>query len=84
MDINDIKKHSQVIDIQYNRIYKIHTQPNDTFYHLQSHLKTLDMERAWKISQGNPDIVVAENSDEFRINTDTDNQLQFAVKLLNG
>ena len=31
-----------------------------------------------------PDIVVAESSDEFRINTDTDNQLQFAVKLLNG
>ena len=32
----------------------------------------------------NPDIVVAESSDEFRIQTDTDNQLQFAVKLLNG
>ena len=31
-----------------------------------------------------PDIVVAESSDEFRINTDTDNQLKFAVKLLNG
>jgi len=31
-----------------------------------------------------PDIVVMESSDEFRINTDTDNQLQFAVKLLNG
>ena len=31
-----------------------------------------------------PDIVIAESSDEFRINTDTDNQLQFAVKLLNG
>ena len=32
----------------------------------------------------NPDIVVAEGSDEFRINTDTDNQLEFALKLLNG
>ena len=32
----------------------------------------------------NPDITVSESSDEFRINTDTDNQLQFAVKLLNG
>ena len=32
----------------------------------------------------NPDIEVAESSDEFRIDTDTDNQLQFAVKLLNG
>tara|TARA_B100002051_G_scaffold1757_1_gene1650 strand:- start:1198 stop:2337 length:1140 start_codon:yes stop_codon:yes gene_type:complete len=32
----------------------------------------------------NPDIVVAESSDEFRIQTDTDNQLQFAVRLLNG
>jgi len=31
-----------------------------------------------------PDIVVAESSEEFRIDTDTDNQLQFAVKLLNG
>ena len=32
----------------------------------------------------NPDIEIAESSDEFRIDTDTDNQLQFAVKLLNG
>tara|TARA_Y100000590_G_scaffold461622_1_gene623637 strand:- start:925 stop:2067 length:1143 start_codon:yes stop_codon:yes gene_type:complete len=31
-----------------------------------------------------PDIEVAESSDEFRINTETDNQLDFAVKLLNG
>ena len=32
----------------------------------------------------NPDIIIAEGSDEFRINTDTDNQLEFALKLLNG
>ena len=32
----------------------------------------------------NPDIEIAESSDEFRINTKTDNQLDFAVKLLNG
>ncbi len=32
----------------------------------------------------NPDIVIAEGSDKFRINTDTDNQLEFALKLLNG
>ncbi|MDC2973541.1 S41 family peptidase [Candidatus Pelagibacter sp.] len=32
----------------------------------------------------NPDIVIAEDSDEFRINTGTDNQLEFALKLLNG
>ncbi len=32
----------------------------------------------------NPDIVIAESSDEFRINTNTDNQLEFALKLLNG
>ncbi len=32
----------------------------------------------------NPDIVIDEGSDEFRINTDTDNQLEFALKLLNG
>ena len=32
----------------------------------------------------NPDIVIAEGSDEFRINTDTDNQMEFALKLLNG
>ena len=31
-----------------------------------------------------PDIEIAENSDEFRINTETDNQLEFAIKLLNG
>ena len=31
-----------------------------------------------------PDIEVEENSDAFVINTDTDNQLNFAVKLLNG
>ena len=31
-----------------------------------------------------PDIEVAENSDEFIINTETDNQLEFAIKLLNG
>ncbi len=31
-----------------------------------------------------PDITVAESSDEFRIDTDTDNQLKFALKLLNG
>ena len=31
-----------------------------------------------------PDIVVAESSEEFRINTDTDNQLEYAIKLLNG
>ena len=31
-----------------------------------------------------PDIKIEENSDDFRINTDTDNQLNFALKLLNG
>ena len=31
-----------------------------------------------------PDIEIVESSDEFRINTETDNQLDFAVKLLNG
>ena len=31
-----------------------------------------------------PDIEIVENSDDFRINTKTDNQLEFAVKLLNG
>ena len=31
-----------------------------------------------------PDIEVVESSDEFRINTETDNQLDFAVRLLNG
>ena len=31
-----------------------------------------------------PDIEVEESSDSFFINTDTDNQLNFAVKLLNG
>ena len=31
-----------------------------------------------------PDIEVLESSDDFRINTKTDNQLNFAIKLLNG
>ena len=31
-----------------------------------------------------PDILVEESSDEFLINTETDNQLNFALKLLNG
>jgi len=31
-----------------------------------------------------PDIEVNESSDEFRIGTETDNQLNFAIKLLNG
>ena len=31
-----------------------------------------------------PDILVNESTDEFRIDTDTDNQLKFALKLLNG
>ncbi len=31
-----------------------------------------------------PDIEVSESSDEFRIDTENDNQLDFAVKLLNG
>ena len=31
-----------------------------------------------------PDIEIVESSDEFRINTETDNQLNFAIKLLNG
>jgi len=31
-----------------------------------------------------PDIEVAESSDEFKLNTKTDNQLDFALKLLNG
>jgi carboxyl-terminal processing protease len=31
-----------------------------------------------------PDIEVIEGSEEFKINTDTDNQLNFALKLLNG
>ena len=31
-----------------------------------------------------PDIEVSEKSDEFRIGTETDNQLDFAIKLLNG
>ena len=31
-----------------------------------------------------PDIEVVEGSDGFRFNTDSDNQLQYALKLLNG
>ena len=31
-----------------------------------------------------PDIEIDESSDEFRLNTETDNQLSFALKLLNG
>jgi len=31
-----------------------------------------------------PDIEVVEDSDKFKINTETDNQLNYAVKLLNG
>ena len=31
-----------------------------------------------------PDFIVEESSDAFRINTETDNQLKFAIKLLNG
>tara|TARA_B100002051_G_scaffold232560_1_gene231299 strand:+ start:314 stop:1456 length:1143 start_codon:yes stop_codon:yes gene_type:complete len=31
-----------------------------------------------------PDIEIVESSDDFKINTKTDNQLEFAVKLLNG
>ena len=31
-----------------------------------------------------PDIEVSEDSDDFRIKTETDNQLSYAIKLLNG
>ena len=31
-----------------------------------------------------PDIVVSEETDDFRIDTETDNQLSYAIKLLNG
>ncbi len=31
-----------------------------------------------------PDFVIAEGSDDFSINTATDNQLDFAIKLFNG
>ena len=31
-----------------------------------------------------PDIEVSEDSEEFKMNTKTDNQLNFALKLLNG
>ena len=31
-----------------------------------------------------PDIEVAESSDDFKLNTETDNQLEFVLKLLNG
>ena len=31
-----------------------------------------------------PDIEITEDSEEFKINTETDNQLKFALKLLNG
>ncbi len=31
-----------------------------------------------------PDIVVSESSEEFKLNTETDNQLNYALKLLNG
>ena len=31
-----------------------------------------------------PDIIVEEDSEEFKINTENDNQLNFALKLLNG
>ena len=31
-----------------------------------------------------PDILVSEESEEFKMNTKTDNQLNFAIKLLKG
>jgi len=30
-----------------------------------------------------PDIEIAEETDDFKINTESDNQLKFALKLLN-
>ena len=33
---------------------------------------------------GSPDIEITENSDDFVIKTNTDNQLNYAIKLLNG
>ena len=31
-----------------------------------------------------PDIEIAEENDDFKINTENDNQLSFAIKMLNG
>ena len=31
-----------------------------------------------------PDIEISENTDKFKLNTETDNQLNYALKLLNG
>ena len=31
-----------------------------------------------------PDIEITEQNDQFRINTETDNQLEYALKLING
>ena len=31
-----------------------------------------------------PDFEVVESSEDFKLNSDTDNQLEFALKLLNG
>ena len=31
-----------------------------------------------------PDILILEENDDFKLNTKTDNQLNFALKLLNG
>ena len=33
---------------------------------------------------GKDEVEVSESSDEFRIGTETENQLDFAIKLLNG
>ena len=31
-----------------------------------------------------PDIEISEENDDFKINTENDNQLSFAIKMLNG
>ena len=38
----------------------------------------------WALGIFDEALQIAESSEEFKINTDTDNQLKYALKLLNG
>ncbi len=56
--LSEITGDSRVVWAEPNYRYPVHLVPNDTLYSHQWSLSWLNMEAAWEIQQGHPDIVV--------------------------
>jgi thermitase len=57
--IKELEKSPEIKNAQPNYKYKFHTAPNDTYYNEQWALPLLNMKKAWQLTTGKPEVIIA-------------------------